>query len=59
MKYSNYTDLIVKGSQLAYEKMLEEKRLKNQKVVVMINDEVVSLTPDELEAYHAKQNSKP
>lgn len=43
-----FAEKIQRGLRLSFQRMLEEKKLRNQLVVIMRGDEIVHVRPEEL-----------
>lgn len=53
--FEEFVEKVNKGLEIAFQKMLDEKRRKGTKLVVMQEGKVVHLTPDEYEAYQKRK----
>lgn len=54
--FEEFIQKVDKGLEIAFQKMLDEKRQKGTKLVIMQEGKVVQLTPDEYEAYQKKKS---
>ncbi|MDR1726160.1 MAG: hypothetical protein LBR28_07210 [Bacteroidales bacterium] len=55
VKNNEIFDKIIKGLQLSFQRLLEEKKRNNQKIVIMKDDKIIFVTAEELESENQEQ----
>jgi len=55
VKNNEIFDKIIKGLQLSFQRLLEEKKRNNQKIVIMKDAKLIFVTAEELESENQEQ----